>query len=95
MRHTVKVALTVVGVKVSLTRLRQMRAARLAVAFRLSRQGPGGRSVPLATRTQRVDAEARRLTDLGATLTGAMSEDGLDWYAVGMKDPEGNEFDIN
>ncbi len=55
----------------------------------------GGRSVPLATRRQRVDAEASRLTDLGATCTGAMSEDGLDWYAVGMKDPEGNEFDIN
>jgi hypothetical protein len=44
---------------------------------------------------QRVDAEARRLTDLGATLTVVMSEDGLDHYAAGMKDPEGNEFDIN
>ena len=55
----------------------------------------GGRSVPLATRTQRVDAEARRLTDLGATFTGAMSAGGLDHYAVGMKDPEGNELDIN
>ena len=55
----------------------------------------GDRSVPLATRAQRVDAEARRLTDLGATLTGALSADGLDHYAVGMKDPEGNEFDIN
>jgi hypothetical protein len=44
---------------------------------------------------QRVDAEARRLTDLGATLTGALSAEGLDHYAVGMKDPEGNEFDIN
>jgi hypothetical protein len=55
----------------------------------------GDRSVPLATRTQRVDAEARRLTDLGATFTGALSADGLDHYAVGMKDPEGNEFDIN
>jgi hypothetical protein len=53
------------------------------------------RSVPLTTRTQRVDAEARRLTDLGATLTAVMSADGLDHYAVGMKDPEGNEFDIN
>jgi hypothetical protein len=30
-----------------------------------------------------------------ATLTGALSEDGLDHYAVGMKDPEGHEFDIN
>ena len=54
-----------------------------------------GRSVPLATRTQRVDAEAKRLTDLGATITVVMSADGLDHYAVGMKDPEGNEFDIN
>jgi hypothetical protein len=53
------------------------------------------RNVPLATRRQRVDAEARRLTDLGATLTVVMSADGFDGYAVGMKDPEGNEFDIN
>jgi hypothetical protein len=57
--------------------------------------GTTDRSVPLATRMQRVDAEARRLADLGATVTGALSEDGLDHYAVGMKDPEGNEFDIN
>jgi hypothetical protein len=57
--------------------------------------GTTDRSVPLATRAQRVDAEARRLTDLGATCTGALSADGLDHYAVGMKDPEGNEFDIN
>jgi hypothetical protein len=53
------------------------------------------RNVPLATRRQRVDAEARRLADLGATITGALSADGLDHYAMGMKDPEGNEFDIN
>ncbi len=53
------------------------------------------RNVPLATRTQRVDAEARRLGDLGATITGALRLDGLDHYAVGMQDPEGNEFDIN
>ena len=53
------------------------------------------RNVPLEIRTQRVDAEARRLADLGATITGALSADGLDHYAVGMKDPEGNEFDIN
>ena len=35
------------------------------------------------------------LAGLGATITGASSEEGLDHYAVGMKDPEGNEFDIN
>ena len=53
------------------------------------------RTAPLATRMQRVNTEARRLTDLGATFTGALSTDGLDLYAVGMTDPEGNEFDIN
>ncbi|GAA5146355.1 VOC family protein [Pseudonocardia eucalypti] len=56
----------------------------------------GGRADPIETRKQRVDAEARRLVDLGATTVGALLEDGvLDHYAVGMKDPEGNEFDIN
>ena len=44
---------------------------------------------------QRVDAEARRLSDLGATLVGVSSEEGIDHYAAAMKDPEGNEFDIN
>jgi hypothetical protein len=53
------------------------------------------RSVSLATRKQRVDAEARRLADLGATITGALGADGVDHYAMGMRDPEGNEFDIN
>ena len=53
------------------------------------------RSVPLAVRAQLVDAEAARLADLGATITGALTVDGLDHYAMGMKDPEGNEFDIN
>jgi len=62
------------------------------------------RTVPSATAASssaaragpsRVDAEARRLTDLGPTITGALSADGLDHYAVGMQDPEGNEFDIN
>jgi Glyoxalase-like domain len=60
----------------------------------------GGRSVvgqkaPLAIRRERVDAEARRLADLGATITGALTADDLDHYAMGMQDPEGNEFDIN
>jgi len=54
-----------------------------------------GRSIPLATRKERVDAEARRLADLGATITGALGDEGADHYAMGMKDPEGNEFDIN
>jgi hypothetical protein len=68
---------------------------RLHLDVHASGAGPTDRSAPLATRKQRVDAEARRLADLGATITGALGGDGLDHYAVGMKDPEGNEFDIN
>jgi Glyoxalase-like domain len=55
----------------------------------------GGRTLPIETRRQRVDAEARRLADLGATIVASLTEEGLDHYAVAMKDPEGNEFDIN
>jgi hypothetical protein len=55
----------------------------------------GGRAVPLATRRQRVDAEARRLSGLGATVVGSLAEEGIDHYGVAMKDLEGNEFDIN
>lgn len=56
----------------------------------------GERADPIETRKLRVDAEAHRLVDLGATTVGALMDDGiLDHYAVGMKDPEGNEFDIN
>jgi hypothetical protein len=54
----------------------------------------GGWTDPFAVRRQQVDAEAARLAGLGATITGVLGE-GLDHYAVGMKDPEGNEFDIN
>ena len=55
----------------------------------------GGRAVPIQTRRQRVDAEAARLAGLGAVLVGVLSTEGLDHYGVAMKDPEGNEFDIN
>jgi hypothetical protein len=51
-------------------------------------------SDPYGDRVRRVDAEAARLAELGATITGPF-EEGIDHYAVGMKDPEGNEFDIN
>jgi Glyoxalase-like domain len=55
----------------------------------------GLRTDPIETRKSRVDAEASRLAALGATITGALSSEGLDHYAVGMRDPEGNAFDIN
>jgi hypothetical protein len=54
----------------------------------------GGRAFPIETRKQRVDAEAARLAGLGAQLVGVLDSGGLDHYGVGMKDPEGNEFDI-
>jgi Glyoxalase-like domain len=54
-----------------------------------------GRKIPLPVRKQRVDAEASRLVALGATLVAVLSTDGLDHYAVAMRDPEGNEFDVN
>jgi hypothetical protein len=55
----------------------------------------GGRANPIETRRRLVDAEARRLEALGATLVRVNREDGLDHYGVAMRDPEGNEFDIN
>jgi hypothetical protein len=55
----------------------------------------GGCGAPLEVRRQRVDAEASRLAALGATRVHVMYEEGIDLYAVGMRDPEGNEFDIN
>jgi hypothetical protein len=55
----------------------------------------GGRAVPIGTRKERVDSKAQRLSDLGATIVRVLSEEGIDHYAVAMKDPEGNEFVIN
>jgi hypothetical protein len=71
---------------------------RLHLDIHASTDGPylsSVRKIPFEVRKERVDAEARRLVDLGATRTVTLSADGLDHYAVGMKDPEGNEFDIN
>jgi hypothetical protein len=62
--------------------------------FHLDVMVGGGREVPLGTRKERVDAEARRLAELGATIIGSPTPEGLDHYGVAMKDPEGNEFDI-
>jgi hypothetical protein len=55
----------------------------------------GDWTLPMATRKERVDAEARRLAGLGAVQTVVLAAEGMDHYAVGMQDPEGNEFDIN
>ncbi len=55
----------------------------------------GGRSVPMDTRKERVEAESRRLVQLGAKRVDTFFDEGVDHYAVAMRDPEGNEFDIN
>ncbi len=55
----------------------------------------GGRSNPVQTRRRLVNAEARRLEALGATLVAVICEDGIDHYRAAMRDPEGNESGIN
>ena len=58
----------------------------------------GGRDLPIEQRKERVDTKALLLCELGATLLSDLSEGleaGADHYAVALKDPEGNEFDIN
>jgi predicted enzyme related to lactoylglutathione lyase len=65
------------------------------VGDHLDIEASGGQSVPLPTRRERVDAEARRLEGLGATIVRIIFTEGLDRYAMAMADPEGNEFDIS
>ncbi len=52
----------------------------------------GGRDTPAEERRKRVDAEAERLSGLGATRVRSYDQQGEYWVA--MLDPEGNEFDI-
>ena len=54
----------------------------------------GGRGIPLDERRTRVDAEVERLRRLGSTVRRVMDEPDQGQYAVGMSDPEGNEFDV-
>jgi hypothetical protein len=52
----------------------------------------GGRETPVEMRRTRVDAEAERLSAIGATIVRTYMENGEYWVA--MRDPEGNEFDL-
>ena len=52
----------------------------------------GGPDAPLVARRTRVDEAAQRLARLGARFVAATTEHGE--YFVTMRDPEGNEFDL-
>ncbi len=52
----------------------------------------GGRDVPLALRTRRVTATVERLTAAGAEVLRVMDKPDMEFYAVVLQDPEGNEF---
>ncbi len=52
----------------------------------------GGPTAPLEERQVRVEAEVKRLDALGATRVRVFDERGEYWVA--MRDPEGNEFDV-
>ncbi|AQU67336.1 VOC family protein [Streptomyces niveus] len=52
----------------------------------------GGREVPLAVRKERITAKADRLTAAGATVSRVMDEPHMDYFAIVLQDPEGNEF---
>ncbi|GDY57655.1 hypothetical protein SVIO_082780 [Streptomyces violaceusniger] len=52
----------------------------------------GGRDVPLAVRTERVTATVDRLKKAGATVLRIMDGPEMEYYAVVLQDPEGNEF---
>ncbi|NYF59197.1 VOC family protein [Micromonospora purpureochromogenes] len=52
----------------------------------------GGRTVDLKLRTERVDAVVDRVVRAGATILRTMDEPAMDYYAMVLGDPEGNEF---
>jgi hypothetical protein len=53
----------------------------------------GGPSVPIEGRREQVEAEAERLTGIGATRLRAVEELGVYW--VVLHDPEANEFCVH
>jgi hypothetical protein len=55
----------------------------------------GGYGVQMDLRRQRVEDEVARLVEIGATRLETSEQEGIERYAVGMADPEDNEFDIN
>ena len=56
------------------------------------RHTPGREAMPYAARRASVDAEVERLLALGASIAYRNAPEGADYYAVTLRDPEGNEF---
>ena len=56
------------------------------------RHTPGREAMPYAERRASVDAEVERLVGLGASIAYRNAPEGADYYAVTLRDPEGNEF---
>ena len=56
------------------------------------RHTPGREAMPYAERRASVDAEVERLVALGASVAYLNAPEGADYYAVTLRDPEGNEF---
>jgi len=54
----------------------------------------GGRGEPIDERRRRVLAESERLTGLGAVHRNTVDSPETGQFAIGMLDPENNEFDI-
>ena len=54
----------------------------------------GGRAIPFDKRRKRVQAEADRLIRLGGLVNSVFEVAEQGHFAIGMFDPEGNEFDI-
>jgi hypothetical protein len=79
-----------VGPRVFLQRVPESKQVKNRVHFDLN--VGGGHEVPVEERRTRVDAEAQRLVGLGAELVQSFDQRGEYW--VGMRDPEGNEFDL-
>ena len=56
------------------------------------RHTPGREAMPYAERRASVDAEVERLLALGGSVAYRNAPEGADYYAVTLRDPEGNEF---
>ncbi|MEX0990133.1 MAG: VOC family protein [Actinomycetota bacterium] len=78
------------GPRIFFQRVPEKKEGKNRIHLDMSVGGPAGTSED--ERRPRVDAEVTRLEELGATTVQAYDELGEHW--VTMRDPEGNEFDV-